>query len=184
MHIAGLYGMPRRVYTYPAGMGLEWPNMLASLGSFVVAAALLLFVANMIRSALAGRLAGDDPWGAPSLEWATTSPPGNYNFAHIPVVESRAPLWDSPGTLPVVHGLRVDERELLLTTVVNALTDLREPSAEPSPWPFISALAISVMFIGSIFSPWALVVGAVPASIAMIAWFWPKSLPGGEPTIS
>ena len=183
MHFAGINGMPRRVYTYPTGMGLEWPNMLASIGSFVVAAAILLFVVNMARSMAAGRVAPPNPWGGASLEWASASPPAPYNFAHIPVVESAAPLWHSTTDLPVVHGLRVDDRELLLTTVMDALPDLREPSAEPSPWPFISALAISVMFIGSIFSPWALVFGAVPATIALISWFWPKSLPGVEPTI-
>ena len=183
MHIAGIYGMPRRVYTYPAGMGLEWPNLLSSIGSLVVATAVLLFVINLVRSSLAGRLAAPNPWGAASLEWATECPPEAYNFAHIPVVDSRAPLWDSPESLPVVHGLRVDDRELLLTTVMYAVSDLREPSAEPTPWPFISAVAISIMFIGSIFSPWALVFGAIPATIAMTAWFWPKSLPGLEPTI-
>ena len=62
------------------------------------------------------RFAGPNPWGAPSLEWATSSPPPVYNFAHIPVVESSTPLWDSEGELPVVSGLRVDEKEILLTT--------------------------------------------------------------------
>jgi cytochrome c oxidase subunit I len=184
MHVAGIYGMPRRVYTYPAGMGLEWPNLLSSLGSLVVALAVLLFVLNMVRSALGGRRAAANPWDGSSLEWATQSPPADYNFAHIPVVESRAPLWGSRDHLPVVHGLRVDDRELLLTTVMDAVPDVREPSAQPSPWPFISSVAISVMFIGSILSPWALVVGAIPATIAMAAWFWPKGPPELEPTIS
>jgi cytochrome c oxidase subunit 1 len=177
MHIAGLMGMPRRVYTYPAGMGLELPNMLSSIGSFVVALAVLLFVVNMAGSFRKGMRAGPDPWDAPSLEWATASPPPWYNFAHIPTVVSRSPLWDVGDELPVVHGLRVDDRELLMTTVISASPDIREPSATPSLWPFISAVAVAVTFIGSIFSPWALVFGAVPVGIALIAWFWPK-LPG------
>jgi len=112
MHIAGLMGMPRRVYTYPAGMGLELPNLLSTIGAMVVAAAVGLFVVNLVWSRFAGRAAPPNPWDAPTLEWATSSPPPDYNFAHLPVVESRTPLWDSPGKLAVAHGLRVDDREL------------------------------------------------------------------------
>ena len=185
MHIAGLMGMPRRVYTYPAGMGLELPNMLSSIGALVVALAVLLFVINLVHSLSRGVVAEPNPWGAPTLEWATTCPPAPYNFAHIPLVDSRTPLWDTPDHTAVVHGLRVNERELLLTTVLEAVPDVREPSAEPSPWPLIAAFATTVMFVSSIFSPWAVIVGAVPATIALIAWFWPKSPePELEPTIS
>jgi cytochrome c oxidase subunit 1 len=175
MHFAGLLGMPRRVYTYPAGMGLELPNMLSTIGSFVVAAAVLLFVINMVLSLTGGRRAGPDPWAAPTLEWATTSPPPWYNFAHVPVAKSRTPLWDDEEKLPVVQGLKVDERELLLTSVIAGEVESREPSAEPSPWPAIAAAATTVTFIGSVFSPWAIVFGTVPVAIALIAWFWPKS---------
>jgi cytochrome c oxidase subunit 1 len=185
MHISGLLGMPRRVYTYPAGMGLELPNLLSSIGGLVVSAAVLLFVINMIKSARAGLAAGANPWDGSSLEWATSSPPAPYNFAHLPIVESRSPLWDANGSLPVVHGLRVEDRELLLTTVLSATPDLREPSGEPSPWPFISAIAVTVMFVSSIFSPWAVVFGTIPIAIALTAWFWPKEpAPSAEPTIS
>jgi cytochrome c oxidase subunit 1 len=185
MHIAGLMGMPRRVYTYPAGMGLEVPNMLSSIGSGVVALAVLMFVINMAGSFWKGVRAGPDPWLAASLEWATASPPPWYNFAHIPAVESRTPLWDAKDGLPVVHGLRVDDRELLMTSVISASPDVREPSATPSIWPFVSAVAVAVTFIGSIFSPWALVFGSMPVAIALIAWFWPKSPgPYSEPQIT
>jgi cytochrome c oxidase subunit 1 len=185
MHIAGLMGMPRRVYTYPAGMGLELPNLLSSIGGFVVAGAVLVFVINMILSLRRGSIAPPNPWDAPSLEWAASSPPRSYNFAHIPVVGSRSPLWDEPEKLPVVHGLRVEDRELLLTTLMTASPDIREPSAEPSPWPFIAAVATAAMFVCSIFSPWAILIGAVPGAIALTAWFWPKSPePHPEPVIS
>ena len=173
MHISGLLGMPRRVYTYPAGMGLELPNMLSTIGAFVVGLAVVLFVLNMIIS-FAGEEAGDNPWDAPSLEWATSSPPPEYNFAHIPAVESRTPLWDNRTSLPVVYGLKVESRELLLTTFVSASTETREPSAMPSIWPFVSAIAVTVMFVGSVFSPWAVPFGIVPVGIALTAWFWPK----------
>ena len=185
MHFAGLLGMPRRVYTYPAGLGLELPNLLSTIGAFAVALAVVLFVTNGLFSLYRGVLAPANPWGAASLEWATSSPPPAYNFAHIPVVESQTPLWDSPAELPVVTGLRVDQKEMLLTTVVAAAPDLREPVPEPSLWPFISAVAVGVLFISSIFSPWAIVFGAIPSAIALTAWFWPKDmnrLP--EPVIS
>jgi cytochrome c oxidase subunit 1 len=94
-------------------------------------------------------------------------------------------LWDSKGELPVLTGLRVDDKEMLLTTVVAAAPDLREPVAEASLWPFIASCATAVLFVSSIFSPWAVVVGSVPAAIALIAWFWPKEIKRhAEPTIS
>jgi len=185
MHFAGLLGMPRRVYTYPAGLGLELPNMLSSIGAFVVAAAVVLFVVNGLYSLYRGAIAPPNPWGASSLEWATSSPPPPYNFEHIPVVETRTPLWDAHGELPVVTGLRVDEKEILLTTVVAAAPDLREPVPAASLWPLIAAIAVGVLFVSSIFSPWAVVFGAIPAAIATAAWFWPKELKRHpEPVIS
>jgi cytochrome c oxidase subunit I len=185
MHFSGMLGMPRRVYTYPAGLGLELPNLLSSIGAFVVATAVLLFVINGVVSLYRGAIAPPNPWDAASLEWATSSPPPVYNFDHIPVVESRTPLWDQRGEFPVVTGLRVDDKEMLLTTVVAATPDLREPVPEPSLWPLIAAIATAVFFIASIFSPWAIPFGAIPAAIALIAWFWPKEIKRHpEPVIS
>ena len=185
MHLSGLLGMPRRVYTYPAGLGLEVPNLLSTLGAFILAAAVVLFVVNGLISLYRGVIAGPNPWGAASLEWATSSPPPVYNFEHIPVVESDTPLWDVEGELPVVTGLRVDEKEILLTTVVAAAPDLREPVPAASLWPLIGAMAVGIVFVASIFSPWALVFGLVPCGIAFTAWFWPKELKRNpEPVIS
>jgi cytochrome c oxidase subunit I len=178
MHWTGLMGMPRRVYTYPAGMGWDMLNLVSTVGAFIVALAVLLFVLNVAKSWRAGQPAGRNPWGAATLEWATTSPPQPYNFPHIPVVESRTPLWDQGEKMPVMTGLRVDERETLLTTIIDARADLREPSPEPSIWPLIAALFTTILFVASIFTPWAVVYGAVPVAIALIAWFWPKP---GEP---
>ena len=176
MHIAGLLGMPRRVYTYPAGLGLELPNLLSTIGAFVVALSVLLFVINGVVSLYRGAIAPDNPWDAASFEWATSSPPPVYNFAHIPVVDSRTPLWDVDGELPVITGLRVDDKEILVTTVVSATADLREPIPEAGPWPLIAAIATAVLFISSIFSPWAVLAGSIPVAIALTAWFWPKDM--------
>jgi cytochrome c oxidase subunit 1 len=94
-HIAGILGMPRRIYTYDAGRGWDLWNLLSTIGVFVQSAGLIFFVWNMIRSAVKGQKAGDDPWDAWTLEWATTSPPASYNFEKLPEVRSRRPLWDA-----------------------------------------------------------------------------------------
>jgi heme/copper-type cytochrome/quinol oxidase subunit 1 len=94
MHVAGILGMPRRVYTYPAGAGLELVNALSTVGAFVIAISVLVFMANVAQSLRRGRLAGADPWHAGTLEWATASPPPPFDFARIPVVTSRDPLWE------------------------------------------------------------------------------------------
>jgi len=183
MHWSGILGMPRRVYTYPAGLGLEQTNMLSTVGAFAFAAGLFMFLENAAVSLRRRANAGSNPWDASGLEWAVSSPPASYNFAHIPVVSSRTPLWDNRDHLPVMTGLRVDDRELLITTVMEAKPDLREPSPVPTAWPLIAAIATTAMFIASIFTPWAVVVGAVPTAAALIAWFWPKGPETPEPVI-
>jgi len=183
MHFLGILGMPRRVYTYPAGLGWETLNLVSSIGAAAFALALLIFVLNAVLSLRRGAVAGANPWDAPGLEWAAASPPPPYNFPHIPVSTSRTPLWESDPP-PVVYGLRVDEKELVLTTVLEGRPDLREPSAEPTLWPLISALAMTAMFVSSIFTPWAVAVGTPPIAAALIAWFWPKNPKvSPEPTI-
>ena len=94
MHIPGILGMPRRIYTYEADRGWMIWNMIVSSGAVFQAAGTLVFVYNLIWSYFKGPAAGADPWDAWTLEWSTTSPPPSYNFAVIPSVESRRPLWD------------------------------------------------------------------------------------------
>jgi len=94
LHLAGLYGMPRRIYTYQPGRGLDTINLIASLGVIFQAVGALLFLINVVRSLGWGEVAGADPWDAWTLEWSTSSPPPEYNFAIQPEVLSRRPLWD------------------------------------------------------------------------------------------
>jgi cytochrome c oxidase subunit 1 len=94
MHIPGILGMPRRIYTYEPGRGWEIWNLIVTIGVFFQALGILVFVFNLLRSLAKGEPAGSDPWDAWTLEWSTTSPPPEYNFAKIPVVRSRRPLWD------------------------------------------------------------------------------------------
>ena len=177
MHNLGLAGMPRRVYTYNEGLGWDGLNLLATLGGVIITISLLLLAFNILRSLRHGARAGANPWSASTLEWATPSPPPSYNFAHIPLVSGLHPLWEHRERLPVMRGLKLDEREVVLTTALDAKPDLREPSVDPTVWPFIAAIAVGAMLFASIFTPWAIVVGAAPAAIALTGWFWPT----GEP---
>jgi cytochrome c oxidase subunit I len=95
MHIPGILGMPRRIYTYEPGRGWELWNLIVSIGAIFQTVAILCFVVNLIWSYFRGRPAGNDPWDAWTLEWAVPSPPPAYNFAVIPEVRSRRPLWDA-----------------------------------------------------------------------------------------
>jgi cytochrome c oxidase subunit 1 len=94
MHVPGILGMPRRIYTYEPGRGWGIWNFIVTIGVLFQAAAVLAFLVNLVRSSLRGKPAGSDPWDAWTLEWSTTSPPPEYNFGSIPEVKSRRPLWD------------------------------------------------------------------------------------------
>jgi cytochrome c oxidase subunit 1 len=175
MHILGLLGMPRRVYTYPAHMGWDGLNLISSLGVIVLGAGVVGFFVNLIVSARKGPIAGADPWNASTLEWATTSPPPSYNFAYAPVVEGREPLWQAgEGGLAVMEGLKADTREVLMTSAAEGRPDITEGSPKPSIWPFLTAVATTILFIGSIFNEWMVVWGAIPVALALVGWFWPK----------
>jgi cytochrome c oxidase subunit 1 len=181
MHVLGLLGMPRRVYTYPAGLGWDGINLFVSLSATVLAVSFLLLAVNIVLSLRRGASAGDNPWDAPTLEWATSSPPPPYNFARIPVVRSRDPLWSEARlSREVVQGLRVAVREVVITTLNEARPDLREPSPQPSIWPLLAAIAVGATFLASIFTPWAIVWGSLPVAITLIGWFWPKRVPEDE----
>jgi len=174
MHQLGLKGMPRRVYTYLPEMGWGGLNLLSSIGGLIIAVSVLLFVIDVFRSLRAGELAGDNPWEADTLEWATSSPPPAYNFARLPTVAGRAALWDRREDQPIIKGVRSDLREMLVTNVLDAEPDHKTVLPSPTIWPFLSAVAVTGLFIGSIFTPWAVPVGAIPVAIALVGWFWPN----------
>ncbi len=173
-HLLGLMGMPRRVYTYP--MAMQWGslNMLSSIGAVIMFAALCVYLANIVISLARGTAAASDPWNASSLEWATTSPPPVYNFLPLPTVSGRDPLWENFAEQPIVTGISAHKREVLVTHLMDAEPDHRKELPEPTPWPFLTALSAAALFIGSIFTPWAVVWGAIPVTIGMLGWAWPR----------
>jgi cytochrome c oxidase subunit 1 len=114
MHWSGLMGMPRRTWVYDSGQGLEIFNLMSSIGAYIQAVSVIIFAYNVWVSRRRGAIAGNDPWGAPTLEWSIPSPPPDYNFAVIPQVTSRYPLWDrkSPELTRDVPHTREGERAI------------------------------------------------------------------------
>src|SRR4051794_34163068 len=144
MHIVGLLGMPRRVYTYPKGVGWQGLNLLESIGSYLIAAGLLLVAANLLRAYLSGPPSGANPWNGATLEWSTTSPPPHYNYAVIPKVSSAYPMWDPEDRAE--DARKLERGELVLdeghlnpgTTPLDATWDEVLDMPSESPWPFIT----------------------------------------------
>jgi cytochrome c oxidase subunit 1 len=178
MHFLGLLGMPRRVYTYLPEMGWGNLNLLASIGAVIIAAGVCVFLANVGVSLRRGVPAGDDPWGASTLEWATSSPPPSYNHLFIPVVEGRDPLWDArDGELAVVTGLRTDRHEGLLTSIMDAEPEHRFEFKGPTILPLLLAVFGGGSIVLAIFTPWGVTVGAILSFVILFCWFWPTISP-------
>jgi cytochrome c oxidase subunit I+III len=174
MHILGIEGMPRRIYTYPAELGWGTLNLVATLGAVLLVIGGAMFVFNAVRSYAWGVVAPDNPWDADTLEWATTSPPPVYNFLHVPVVEGRSALWARSADCPAVTGIRSDIREVLVTSVMDAAPSNKALYPHPSIWPFLAAVVVSGFFVASIFTAWAAPIFALPIAVALIGWFWPS----------
>ncbi len=172
MHLLGLHGMPRRVYTYLPETGWGPLNLVATVGAVIMAVAILVFLANVAASLRHGAIAGDDPWGADTLEWATTSPPPSYGHMEIPVVQGRFALWTRDPVPPVVTGLDTDRREVLCTTTFDAEPDHRYALPGASGWPLMLAVSTGITFITSIFTPWGAVIGGVFVGLAVCGWFF------------
>jgi cytochrome c oxidase subunit I+III len=177
MHLLGLDGMPRRIYTYAASTHWGRLNFVATLGAVTLAVSMVVFLVNVATSWRRGRVASANPWHGASLEWAAASPPAPYNFVHTPVVASAHPLWDTEDELPVVTGLRTDRREVLITTTFEAQPDARHTSPRGSIWPLYLALCMGVVFIGSIFRPYWVLIGIGISCIGLFGWGWQSSRP-------
>ena len=185
MHLSGLLGMPRRVYTYPAGLGLDTLNLISTVGAFGFAVGVSLLLVNVVWSRKHGQLAGNNPWHGDSLEWSETSPPPDAQFITIPVVRSRHPLWEQADLLP--HEFRLARqmedlaarparwRGALVVTVLDGEPLAIAHMPGPTYAPFTMAVAFVAIFAGALVEEsLLLVLGLAIAAVALFLWFRPQ----------
>jgi cytochrome c oxidase subunit 1/cytochrome c oxidase subunit I+III len=155
MHWTGLLGMPRRVFTYSSELGVDTLNLMSSVGGGLQAVAMLLLLANIIYSLKRGPVAGRNPWNAPTLEWATESPPVEYNFNTIPTVQTREPLWL--------------EREAVEADAFGPVEPMHMPP--PSWWPIFTGFGVMLtmgLFMTQIW--WAPLIGLAFTALGALNW--------------
>jgi cytochrome c oxidase subunit I+III len=182
MHILGLIGMPRRDYTYPPDMGWTGLNLLETIGSYLLAAGLLMIVANLAVSLFRGVRVGADPWGGDTLEWSIPSPPPPYNYAVIPKVSSPYAMWDREDREE--DARRLDRGEHVLqrghetpaTTLLDAEWDEILAMPSESPWPIVLAAAISAVFVMLLLGHWV-TAGAFGGLAFLVLFAWLSTEP-------
>lgn len=183
MHILGFQGMPRRVYTYQPGLGWEPLNLLVTVAAFALGVSVLIFLVNVLRSALFGERAGPNPWRGSTLEWATSSPPQPYNFYRLPIVDGRDPLWksDAPGELRTalpsacIDDPKDPQREIVSSTALDAKPVSRVILPGPSIWPLWFAFGLTIAFVGAMVNLWLVPLGAVFAGVSLLGWHWRRA---------
>jgi cytochrome c oxidase subunit 1 len=166
MHILGLNGMPRRVYTYPEGLGFETLNRVETAGSLILALSFLVFIVNIIKTWRGHPNAPADPWNGATLEWSIPSPPQEWNFNEIPVINSRDPVWqlkrEHGGPLP--EPPRVSGKGIHLPA--------------PSYWPLVTAIGVLGIFVGVMLLPevglWGIAAGLVILFFGVFNWVFEK----------
>jgi cytochrome c oxidase subunit 1/cytochrome c oxidase subunit I+III len=179
MHMLGLLGMTRRIYTYPNGMGWGAYNLSETVGAFILTAGLLMIFANLVYSRFRGRPSGPDPFHGGTLEWATTSPPPHYNFPVIPVVRSAYPNWDVEDREADRARLRRGElvfdegHETPAATVVDAVPDEVLEMPSESPWPIVLAACAAGLFVMLLVQLYVVAgVFALLGLLVLAAWHW------------
>jgi len=179
MHIVGLLGMTRRVYTYQSGLGWDAYNLAETVGAFILTVGLLMIFANLLVSRFRGAPAGPDPFRGGTLEWATSSPPPHYNFAVIPAVTSAYPNWDTEDR--VADARRLERGELVLaeghetpaSTVRDGLLDEVLEMPSESPWPLVLAICVAGLFAMLLVRHYAVAgIFALLALFSLAGWHW------------
>jgi cytochrome c oxidase subunit I+III len=184
MHIVGLMGMPRRIYTYSADTGWGSYNLISTIGAFILFFGILLFAVNVAWSIWKGTPAGNNPWDGDSLEWAVSSPPPNYGFAVAPIIHSRHPLWEQTNLHrgdarleSLVHAIArwpLKWRAALVTGTLDGQPEELFRVSGPSLWPFTASCATMLIFIGELFDLyWVIGLGALGVVGSLILWHWP-----------
>jgi cytochrome c oxidase subunit I+III len=191
MHQVGLMGMPRRVWTYEAGLGWGIYNLISTIGVLIIAPGIGVFVWNVFRSYRKGEIAGANPWGAGTLEWALPSPPRQQSWTQLPVVRSRDPLWDQDDLYSGDDDLARFSRGIgawplrwRAGAVVGA-ADGRPVEvfrvAGPSIWPLVAAVGAASIFLSELVKlRWGALVGALVIVVAVVRWNWPQPAPMTE----
>jgi cytochrome c oxidase subunit 1 len=164
MHLIGLLGMPRRIYTYSPELGVATLNLVSSVGAFLIGVSVLVFIWNVWRTRTRGQLAGNDPWGAATLEWTVASPPPVHNFDVIPTVASRLPRWTKTQVKAIPEGAELAEF----------------PVPSGSIWPLVTALGLPILALAPLSHTLPLVfVGAAIVLLGIYRWaFEPPTLEG------
>jgi cytochrome c oxidase subunit I+III len=191
MHIVGLMGMPRRVYTYAAGQGWDVYNLLSTIGVAIIVPGIAVFIANVAWSWFRGDRAGNNPWHADTLEWALESPPRQHAWSIHPIVASRHPLWEQddlhrgePAVERLVRALGhwpLRWRAALVTATSDGRPEEIFRVSGPGISPLFAGTGTVVIFLAELLKlRWAALVGAGIVVVAVIAWNWPTAAPMSE----
>jgi cytochrome c oxidase subunit 1 len=157
MHLIGLLGMPRRIYTYSPDLGVAGMNLVSTVGAFLIGVSMLIFLANVWRTRTHGERAPNDPWGGATLEWSIPSPPPVYNFSVIPTVANRLPRWKTEYHEPMGDP----------------------PAVPPAPihlpprswWPLVAALGLPIMALAPLtHTLWLAFLGAALLLVGIYRW--------------
>jgi cytochrome c oxidase subunit 1/cytochrome c oxidase subunit I+III len=172
MHIVGLLGMPRRIYTFQPGLGFDTTNLIETIGTFLFALGLAVSLWNVVQSRITGEIASSNPWGANTLEWLTASPPEHYNFAHIPIIASRDPLWDGGYAAgPAYAEGRLTPRTSVLDASLEEVIEMPEDNI----WAVLLSLALLAIPIGLLWRWFGVAIGGTVVALLMTArWLWPS----------
>lgn len=179
MHLAGLRGMPRRVFTYPADIGWNWLNLISSVGAFIFATGVALVVIDVLRPKHRQPRGEQNPWNSGTLEWIS-EPEETWGVRSIPIIRSRYPIWDQPGLIEEIKAgryyladTRDGARETLVTSVLDAKPVQCLRVGGTSVLNIVSAFALGAMFVALTFHWWIMTaVSALVALAAIIAWLW------------
>jgi cytochrome c oxidase subunit 1/cytochrome c oxidase subunit I+III len=177
MHILGLLGMPRRIYTYPAVTGWGTLNMAETIGALILTIGILISIWNFFVSMRRGAVAGRNPWNADSLEWDTESPPAVYNSETIPVVTTRHPLWDDfDESHDPDHDRAFDQgRVTVVTSTLDGVPIAVAKMPEDTLTPFLMAVALTVLFAALLLKSMAVAAAATLLCLLVAAvWLWPE----------
>ena len=184
MHIMGLLGMPRRIYTYPESLGLDGMNIVSTAGAAVMTVGFLIFFLDCIRGIRRGTLADGDPWGGDSLEWSVSSPPPSYTFVRPPVVRGRHPLWLKEAgashdrwveqVREAMHRKPMEFRATLVTDAMHAKPEAIQPLPGPTHIPLVVAIAVLIVFVGVLLKLYLLsIAGMIATVFGLFSWLWP-----------